>query len=334
MSKEHTVNSPNLYLPRLSAALLCIAGIVACDDTESELSTLRGGTYQCPRWQCGYNTSEINGKSLQELHLGGQQNADGIALAHFAPPLGLLLNWHLAVEGDALVARGGLFGNSTLRGNQLLGSTIWLKLDGVLTIPVVIAGYEQVDSWASNGQPVSAYALIYPDLQNLLLLQRSVCKGTLLDPLQASVVILAGERYDLDAKAVIPNQDGWITLACAGSAAAKMALLGYGPHAKFSDQSAPATVDQRQATLKMITADYCGDGQSYTEDGTLLAWENQAGTVIPDDEPGASEAIWTEDGAVCLDVPRIVDREDVACTLPSCDEFTLDDGEWATYNLD
>jgi hypothetical protein len=326
----------NKNFDTLSGALLALltVGLTACDTGESDSSSLRDlPVNNCTTWRCGYNTTEINGKSLQELHLGGQANSDGVQLVGFLPPLGLLLNWQLGVEGDALVARGGLFGNQTLRGAQLIGSTMLLKLDGLLTVPVLIAGYEQVDSWASNGEPVAAYALVYTDLAQPLL-QRSVCKGTLLDPLQASVVILAGERYDLDTKTVIANQTNWITLACAGSAAAKMSLLGYGPHAEFTDASTPASVGQRQATLKMITADYCGDGESYTEDGTPLEWENQGGTVVPDGEVGALEAIWTEDGAACLDVPRVVEIGEVACSLPSCDELSLDDGEWATYNVE
>jgi hypothetical protein len=319
----------------LSGALLALltVGLAGCEQLESDSSSLRDlPVNNCTTWRCGYNTTEINGKSLQELHLGGQANGDGVQLVGFLPPAGLLLNWQLGVEGDALVARGGLLGNQTLRGAQLIGSTMLLKLDALLTVPVLIAGYEQVDSWASNGEPVAAYSLVYTDLAQPLL-QRSVCKGTLLDPLQASVVILAGERYDLDAKTVIANQSDWITLACAGSAAAKMSLLGYGPHAEFTDTSTPASVGQRQATLKMITADYCGDGESYTEDGTPLEWENQGGTVVPAGEVGTLEAIWTEHGAACLDAPRVVELGEVACSLPSCDERSLDDGEWATYNV-
>jgi hypothetical protein len=320
----------NHHFRHLFMAVLTCTGIGGCDDPEPDESTFRDGVYQCPRWKCGSNTSEVNGKSLQELHLGGQPNADGVQLVGFTPPLGVLLDWTLGVDGDELVARGGLFGNSTLRGTQLIGSLIWLQLDGSISLPVVIAGYEEVDSWAANGEPVAAYALTYADLAQPLL-TRSVCKGTLIDPLQAAVVVLAGERYDLDDKTVIPNQTNWITLACAGSAAAKMALLGYGPHAEFTDSSQPASVDRRQATLSMITANYCDDGDSYTEDGTLLAWENQSGTVTPEGEVGELEAIWTQDGAICLDVPRLVDREDVACPLPTCEAFSLEDGEWATY---
>jgi hypothetical protein len=320
-----------LTLCSIATLTLPSLGCDADPSAEAEVQA-RGLTFagsDCPRWRCGYNTSEINGKSLQELHLDGDPNSDGVELVGFLPPLGLLLDYELDTEGDALIARGGLFGSSKLRGHQLIGGVLLVKVEAGLIVPVVIADYEEVDSWSADGDPVSAYALTYADLEAPLL-QRSVCKGTLVDPLQASVVILAGERYDLDGKTVIPDQDRWFTLACAGSAAAKMSLLGYGPNAELD--GAPSTADQRQSTLKMITADYCGDGTSYTEDGTALLWENQSGSVnAPDADPDDLEAVWTADGALCLDTPRVVDAGDVACALPSCDSLTLDDGEWATY---
>jgi len=325
-----TLTTTLLALTSLALAACDTSPDVAPDVEERFYFSGGGGDEDCPRWQCGYNTSEINGKSLQEINLEGDANDDGVELLGFLPPLGLLFNYDLGTEGDALVARGGLFGNTTLRGAQLLGGTLLIKADG-LVIPVTIAGYEEVPSWSVEGELVSAYALVYVDLGPPLL-QQSICKGTLIDPLQASVVILAGERYDLDAKTVLADQDGWITLACAGSAAAKMSLLGYGPNADFDGEGEPASVDQRQATLKMITADYCGGGDSYTEDGTPLLWENQSGSVsAPSADPDDLEAIWTANGAVCLDTPRVVAAGDVACSLPSCTGKTLDDGEWATY---
>jgi hypothetical protein len=312
-------------IPRFAVLALALLG---CDAPPEPEVQLRDG--DCVPWRCGYNTSEVNGKSLQDLHLGGDPNDDGVELVGFLPPPGVAWSWTLDVEGDALVAHGGQFGTSTLRGDQLIGSTILLQLDVELIVPVVIADHDEVESWASNGEPLSAYALVYADLGTPSL-QHSVCKGTLVDPLQAVVVVLAGERYDLDAKTVIADQDDWITLACAGSAAAKMALLGYGPNAALEGSANPASVEQRQATLKMITADYCGTGHSYTVDGTPLLWENQSGTVVLEGEPADHEAFWTADGALCLDTPRVVERSEVTCSLPSCDAFTLDDGEWATW---
>src|SRR5690606_26718795 len=113
-----------------------------------------------------------------------------------------------------------------------------------------------------------------------------VCTGTLTDHLAGAAAGLGGEAYDLDSKTVAPKDPGWITVASAGSAAAKLRLLGYGP------QSSETTPDQRQATLKMITADYCGDGTSYTENGTPVLWENVGGSVHVAGEASSVESVW------------------------------------------
>ena len=80
----------------------------------------------------------------------------------------------------------------------------------------------------------------------------------------------------------------------------------------------------------MITADYCGTGQSYTQNGTALNWENAAGTVVSDATLGAVEAVWSASGALCLDETRL-DNAQVACSLPPCSTYGLDDGEWVSY---
>lgn len=159
----------------------------------------------------------------------------------------------------------------------------------------------------------------------------NVCSGSLLDPLASAVTVLGGETYDGETKTVNTGMTGWFTLACAGSAAAKLKLLGYGPQSKFPGTTAPASPAARQATLKMITADYCGEGESYTENGTPIVWANRAGTV--DDDlytPGQVEAVWTANGALCVGATRIADAE-LDCVLPDCEGVDVGDGEWITH---
>ena len=160
---------------------------------------------------------------------------------------------------------------------------------------------------------------------------KNVCGGSLLEPPASAATVLGGETYDNVTKEVNANQTGWFTLACAGSAAAKMKLMGYAPQTEFDGSGAPSTVAQRQATLKMITADYCGTGTSYTQTGTPVVWRNQAGSVDSSNwhVPGAVEAVWDEHGARCLGATRITGTQ-VGCVLPSCAGYSLDDGEWQT----
>jgi len=151
-----------------------------------------------------------------------------------------------------------------------------------------------------------------------------------LDFAAGAAVVLGGETYDLESKTVVPKQARWLTIACAGSAAAKMRLLNYGPQSDFDGLGHPATVSQRQATLKMLTADYCGTGTSYTANGTPLQYEDAEGTVTFSGTRGAVESVWTAQGALCLDTTRIAGPT-VACSRPSCANFDITDGVWASY---
>lgn len=86
-------------------------------------------------------------------------------------------------------------------------------------------------------------------------------------------------------------------------------------------------VDLSQATLNMWTAKYCPDATRYTKLGQRISWDDKWTTkklgLI-----SSHEAIWTPTGAACLDTPRMVKREEVACDIPTCDDM-LDD--WETH---
>jgi hypothetical protein len=313
---------------RIFSAIVSLTALIAgCDDPDTGDTQFR--PYNCPTWQCGFNSAEVNGRSIRELDLDGAANSDGLRIVGFVAPQGLLGNFSLDTENDALVARNA--GGQTLKGAQLIGAIILVKRDGLLELPVPITvlGYQEIDSWAAGAAKVPTYALLYPDLGSLLGM-RNVCNGDLLDTLASAATVIGGETYDLATKTVQPNKPRWLTLACAGSAAAKLRLMNYGPHADFDGEGHPSTAAQRQATLKMLTADYCGTGHSYTENGTPLQWENSDGTVASPGPYGAPEAVWTSAGAVCLDATRLPDA-DVQCALPSCSTYTGPAGEWSTW---
>lgn len=324
-------------MPSSSARLLVFSTVMfaACDDPSAVVEERdyavksKGG--ECPPWECGYNSAEVNGRAIRELNLDGEANADGVRIVGFVAPAGLLGDYALTVEDDELVARAG---EKALRGAALIGATIVVSSPGLLKLPVPIkvAGYAEQTAWADGAAKVPSYALVYPDVDALLGL-RDVCNGELLGPLTGTAVVLGGETYDLASKTVNPDQDRWLTIACAGSAAAKLRLMNYGPQSDFDGEGHPATPAQRQATLKMLTADYCGDGTSYTANGTPLAWENAEGTVQTSTKHGALEGVWGPAGALCLEATRLADVE-VACELPSCASLGVDplaQGEWITH---
>ena len=302
--------------------------MVACDAVvDEDTAAPRAGGSTCPTWQCGFNAAEVNGRSISELNLDGLANPSGLRIVGFLAPAGLLGNYKLGVAGDELIATGN---GPTLRGDALIGATILVKGPELLALPlpITIVDYQAIPSWAAGAPPVATYALLYPDLASLLGV-RNVCNGDLLDTLATAATVLGGETYDPASKTVQPGRARWLTIACAGSAAAKMRLLGYGPQSDLDGAGHPSTPAQRQATLKMITADYCGQGTSYTKNHTPLAWENAEGTVGLG-PAGPLEAVWSSTGALCLEQTRIPGTQ-VACPLPSCAKFDLDAGEWQTY---
>lgn len=136
-------------------------------------------------------------------------------------------------------------------------------------------------------------------------------------------VLVKGEVYDASTAAVTLSKERgrlWFNIGCAGTALAKMKLMGYDPEETLTEP------EQRQATLRMITARYCGD-QSFTEDHVPLVWQNasdwfQPETTFDVGTIGKIEAAWDKDGAICLNEPRLATREEViqACgSKPRCD---------------
>ena len=152
--------------------------------------------------------------------------------------------------------------------------------------------------------------------------KEQLCKGEALtkDELWTSApnaaIFYEGDHFDPKHKKVSPTvqPDGWFNIACAGAAPAKMHLLRH--TTAGSDPSHQTTFPQRTAMLKMITADYCGDGKAWTADGTPLNYADAHSPpwyTTQDFNPTnldykKVEAIWGPDGALCLNVPRRVPR--------------------------
>jgi hypothetical protein len=91
------------------------------------------------------------------------------------------------------------------------------------------------------------------------------------------------------------DRAGWspqgITLACVSGAIGKCVTWGYRPWA-------PGMRDFHQACIRMIRADYCGDGAGHTRDGTPIDIWDIHGFIRRDGVPGMQlEATWGPKGA-------------------------------------
>jgi len=98
--------------------------------------------------------------------------------------------------------------------------------------------------------------------------------------------------------------DGQISFTCTGGALAKCIRMGYLPWAK--NAAGGAMLDHFRACLRMVRADYCGDGRPHTRDGTLINIYDRIGVQKRDPFPElVFEAAWGPDGAVCVRKTRI-----------------------------
>src|SRR5262249_51460803 len=146
---------------------------------------------------------------------------------------------------------------------------------------------------------------------------------------QHSALVFQWDRYDAVHKTVTETapDDPWFNLACAATAPAKMHLMRHtraGSYLETGELAYDTSTLKRQAMLKMFTADYCGAGQSFTADGTPLVYRD-ANHWFPAYSYAEQEALWSPDGAICLDNPRRFSRPDIedACgrAFPTCPDF-------------
>ena len=103
----------------------------------------------------------------------------------------------------------------------------------------------------------------------------------------------------------LDSQDAnYFTVACRGAAIAKCAEWGYHDLDEWSETDGSTTQHVagtyfHEACVRMVRADYCGDGHSHTQNGTAIDVYDVAGIQTPDSSM-ALEAEWSASGAKCV----------------------------------
>ena len=126
---------------------------------------------------------------------------------------------------------------------------------------------------------------------------------------------LCGTEADGSAKRAIVEAGDWntttgawsndgtkFTFACRGSSIAKCHDMGYVQWNGYSDH--------HHACVRMLRADYCGDGVSHTVDGTPVNLYDNVG-VQADTESWSLDGEWNADGSLCFNHYR-------GGSMPSC----------------
>jgi len=114
-------------------------------------------------------------------------------------------------------------------------------------------------------------------------------------------------------------EPGRFAITCTAGAIGKCVRFGYKPWATGPDDR--SMWDVHQACVRMVRADYYGDGQGHTRTGTRIDFYDRFGIQRDEPAPGMSfEAAWGPDGAVCIAHPRLPDLitlEDLARSSPA-----------------
>jgi hypothetical protein len=328
----------------------------------------------CDEWGCGANSAWLGENiTFHELDALGTYNDANVA---FVPgefrdgsngpealgnPIALTVDRDNleGISGDGTIVSGGSPG--------LTNASMLLKRknsDGVISYyRLRIAGVGQTYFWdaqpSMNPGPVPPPSVNFYDIRYSQVasptappdpkVELPLCSATSegWGPVSGNVIFFRGDRYKAAEKTEWETgpQDSWFNVACAGTAIAKLHFLhhtlagAYNPLNNSFDRM--TTWVQRQTMLKLITADYCGSGHSYTVNGTPLRyyWATAVhrwhSPYPPDSGPNSGhwESIWKSDGsrALCLSAPRLTiaadggntfDEVHAACGLEPCDFST------------
>lgn len=223
------------------------------------------------------------GVALLDVELG-----DGAGVASFA-----VVDGALVVEDERGEKREG----AALVGSRWwVGNALWLP-----HAPMEIAEVAEVDG-------VTHYVFVHPGDGGLV----KNCVGAT----DGLVRVLSGLSLDERTGDLTPSP-ATTFLACTNGAVGKAAAWGYYDLARALDDLAVF-----ETAVRVVRADYCYDGASHTEAGTMLLVEDIWGVRGPADPGRPIEAVWGPHGLVCAGTPRQAGHGPIACdgvAVPACD---------------
>jgi hypothetical protein len=274
---------------------------------------------ECDITRCGTNSPVIDQILFHELNLKGLPNAQGLRLSKFVKGT---TEYILQVQNGRM---SGSAASGKISGSGLIGSQIIVVDDMGRVFAINVVGVGSVHYWAAlKGVPpeavptIETYELRWMAINGSEL--RPLCgvlqSGWVTDMLRdtlgmniGTAVLFENDRIDGAAKTVAPvmNPD-WFNIGCAGNAIAKLALTGHNEAARSAGYV--TTTSERQAMLKMLVGDYCGDGTAFTVPGQPLYWQDDHSWMqfLRPTVHTPLDARWSSAGAICLGAPRLDDN--------------------------
>jgi hypothetical protein len=312
-------------------AMLAMTACAVAEDGEAPSGSAVSAVSVCPVFGCGANSPVIDTLAdFHDLSLVGDSktfpgtlpNSSGLAIAASGETFRAQIvqggrSYDLAVVDGRFI--GTCAGCPPLQGQALRGATISVIYDGAPRYVITIASVRTM-SYFLGGGTVEAYTLLWKEpgvtpqtnlCNNIQLLEDLIAQQNddnytrqeLMGMQTFETVVFEGDRIDGNAKTMSQTADDtWFNIGCAGHSLSKLRLTRNTVHAQ-----APGLAQawqRRQATLKMLAADYCGAGIPLTVAGQRLVWQGDLMTYFS--SPRLLEARWTENGATCLYEPRML----------------------------
>lgn len=320
-------NFTKLFLTSLALTLAaCDAGDLA-DDFGDEATEFRPGPYG----GISLNTSFLGGMDNGEMNLMGKVHKDirltKVCMAGRHSVCILPGKDSLWVEaGQILGQKGGV----TYKGADFTNSRWYLEVDydrdGVVdsTVENVITAAApnatvQTDipywdySWAYDSKTATGLLTKFIKVSET---PTPVCEVDV-DTGSVGSVVLEHTSIDtsVTTSAIVEKVPDVMFIACHSGAAGKAPTWGYVlynlGHKRYTN------------VLRVIRADYCNSGESFTEPGQKVAVTDVLGISDQYDAAYKTEGLASiMDGWMCLDRPRLADLGDVtsACAIPACGE--------------
>ena len=276
---------------------------------------------RCSYTVCGANSPVIDHYSFHDLNLDYLVNAQGFSLLGVSKGSEV---YDLDVVDDRILAHSPT--QPTLTGRDLEGAIIWvqhvsqaqfgIRINTVSYTNEVVTPFDKIEiyefAWGeAYGSPFAGpvrggTSMIIPTFDK----GAALCPDTFTQPdgwqewdeaakmPPFHSLVFEGDRIDANQRTVSDTTDKrWFNIACGRDTLAKLRLTRHSMRGTNNDWKVSQTV------LKMLSADYCGDGTSFTVAGEPLVWQSPTGMSYRL-SPTSLEARWTERGATCLDVPR------------------------------
>ena len=246
----------------LATLLLSTTALAACvTDAADDVNVA-----QTAQQVTSNNGISMNGISMNGISMNGI-SMNGISMN------GISMN---GISMNGISMNGSSMNGSTWSGSLSNGDEIALRIDNAThgtgadeDVGFYAVSYQTADGWQpmcgndTNGQPI--LALSVAGTWNL---QSGVAGGGAYTPSSSE-----------------------FTFACRGKTIAKCVEMGYKTWNGYTDQLT--------SCVRLLRADYCGDGSPHTVNGTTLNLFDNVG-VQADTEAWTPEAEWTPNGARCI----------------------------------